>query len=154
MRKLFSSAALVSLAMIVSSQVLASQDYTVHFKNSSNQTKYVKQVNSQCMHSPKNGNTYTVPPQGEITIGLTDSNNVSDGCTNGAKEINWAVDGDKSFKVVNLTFRHQKISGTWYTKITYYLGLSATATCNGKACSISGKPGVSGEPSPIVITFK
>lgn len=153
MKTLFSSAALVSFFMLASSQVMASQDYTVHFKNASNQTKYVKQLNSQCMHSPKNGSTYTVPPQGEVTVPMTDSNNAAGACTNGVKDINWAVDDNQSFSVANLTFKHQKISGTWYTKVSTSFGLPATITCNNRDCSANGSPGVSGQPSPIVITF-
>lgn len=152
MKKLFSSAALVSFVMLASSQVMASQDYTVHFKNSSNTTKYVRQISSQCMYSPKSGN-YTVPPRGDVSVGMTDSNNIFSLCTNGPKEVSWAVEDDKGNKFGNLTFRHIKDGGTWYTKVVPSLGLSATITCNNGGCSTSGTPGMPGEPSPIVVTF-
>ncbi|NIF19664.1 hypothetical protein [Pantoea sp. Cy-639] len=152
MKKIFSSAVLASLFMVASSHALASQDYTVHFENTSAKAKYVKQLNSQCMHSPKDGSTNTVPPRGGIDLPMTDSNNVSGACTNGSKEINWAVD-DENPTIANLTFKHYKLNGTWYTKVSTSSGLSATITCNNRDCSTSGSPGVSGEPSPIIITF-
>ncbi|MNJ45728.1 hypothetical protein D3C77_408360 [compost metagenome] len=154
MKNLFSSAALVSFVMLASSQVMAKQDYTVHFKNASNQTKYVRQIGSQCMYGPKNGSAYTVPPQGDVSFGMTDSDNIFSLCTSGAKEVSWAVEDDKGIRLGNLTFRHIKDGGTWYTKVVPSLGLSATITCNNGGCSTSGTPGMPGEPSPIVVTFK
>ncbi|MNQ77825.1 hypothetical protein D3C85_927150 [compost metagenome] len=153
MKQIFAGTTLLALfTMAASSQVMAEKDYEVSFKDVAQSVKYVKQLSAPCMHEPKGNPVYKVPYLGQTgPIKLRDSNNIGGNCVNGAKEVNWAVGTDpNNLNNTVVTFRHYKNNGTWYTKISTLSGV-ATATCNGRPCSDVGTPGVSTEPSPIVI---
>ncbi|WDF98089.1 hypothetical protein PSR30_17090 [Pectobacterium carotovorum subsp. carotovorum] len=139
-------------SFFISSSVMASEDYSVTFKNHTNGAVTIKVINSICMHS-----TGKIPIN--VVSGGSESTSIQDknsgiACINGYKQVFWNVypnnnQNNQNNLYTQIKFNHEKRGGKWLTQIS---GQNISATCNGTPCSNLGNNGVQAG-GPIIITI-